>query len=79
MSSHAVRGLFAALGEAPDETLSSYLISILEDADAELVDLVELQDVVSSFSSSFSSLPHSRQRGLLVQLVKQVSKAALFW
>lgn len=78
MSSHAVRGLFAAFGKEPDETLSAYLISILEDAEAELLDLVELQDVVSSFSSSFSSLPQSEQRGLLVQLVKQVNKAALF-
>lgn len=77
MSSHAVRGLFAALGEEPDETLSTYLVSILEDAETELLDLAELQDVVSGFSSSFVSLPHSQQRGLLVQLVKQVSQAAL--
>lgn len=76
MSSHAVRGLFAALGEEPDETLSTYLISILGDAETDL-DLAELQDVVSGFSSSFSSLPDFQQRGLLVQLVKQVSKAAL--
>lgn len=76
MSSHAVRGLFAALGEEPDETLSTYLISILGDAETDLLDLAELQDVVSGFSSSFSSLPDSQQRGLLVQLVKQVSKVA---
>ena len=77
MSSPAVRGLFAALGEEPDETLTTYLISILEDAETELLDLAELQDVVSGFSSSFATLPHSQQRGLLVQLVKQVIQAAV--
>lgn len=65
----AVNGLFAALGEEPDETLSAYLISMLQDEEA--LDFAELKDIVAGFSPSFDALPDSQQHGLLVQLVKQ--------
>ena len=72
----AVNGLFAALGEEPDETLSAYLISMLQDEEA--LDFAELKDIVAGFSPSFDALPDSQQHGLLVQLVKQVSQAYVF-
>ena len=64
------------LGKSLTRPLSLYLISILQDAATESLDLAELQDVVSGFSPSFCSLPYSQQHGLLLQLVKQVSKVS---
>ena len=78
MASSAVKGLFAALGEAPDETLSAYLISTLEDSEAGLNDLAELQDIVAGFLPSFDELPTPQQQGLLVQLIKQVRQKILY-
>ena len=47
MSASAVKVLFAALGEEPDETLTEYLISALEGDEAGSMDLAELLDIVA--------------------------------
>ena len=76
MTASAVNGLFAALGEEPEETLAAYLVSTLQGDEA--LDFVELKDIIAGFSPSFDALPDSKQNGLLVQLVKQVSQAYVF-
>lgn len=69
---HAVNDFFGALGEMPEETLATYLISTLEDSAPDAVDLLELQDIVSGFCPSFYAVPDAQKLDLLSTLVQKV-------
>ncbi len=71
-ASRAVASFYEALGETPEETLSAYLISMLEDSPPNTLDLLELQEIVAGFCPSFDATPHAKKHALLSQLVKQV-------
>lgn len=70
---HAVNDFFGALGEMPEETLATYLISTLEDSAPDAVDLLELQDIVSGFCPSFYAVPDAQKLDLLSTLVQKAT------
>jgi hypothetical protein len=72
-AAHAVNDFFGALGEMPEETLATYLISTLEDSAPDAVDLLELQDIVAGFCPSFDAVPNAHKLALLSTLVQKVS------
>ncbi len=71
-AAHAVNDFFGALGEVPEETLATYLISTLEDSAPDAVDLLELQDIVAGFCPSFDAVPDAQKLALLSTLVQKV-------
>ncbi len=71
-AAQAVNDFFGALGETPEETLATYLISTLEDSAPDAVDLLELQDIVAGFCPSFDAVPDAQKLALLSTLVQKV-------
>lgn len=66
----AVAWFLDTIGEAPDETLNSYLISVLTEPPC--FDMTEMREIVCTFNYEFDQLPGSKQRDLLQTLVKNV-------
>ena len=71
-AAHAVNDFFRALGEVPEETLATYLISTLDNSAPDAVDLSELQDIVAGFCPSFDAVPDAQKLALLSSLVQKV-------
>ena len=76
--SQAVAWFFDQLREAPDETLSQYLITVLTDTESSAVDSLELKEIVAGFSSTFEELPAPKQHQLILRLVDQVISLCSF-
>lgn len=73
-AAHAVNDFFGSLGDIPEETLATYLISTLEDSAPDAVDLLELQDIVAGFCPSFDAVPDAQKLALLSTLVQKVRR-----
>ena len=72
MAALAVADFFVALRETPEDTLSTYLISALEDNTVDTADLLELQDIIASFCPSFEALSDTQKHTLVARLVRKV-------
>ena len=75
LATNAVASFFETLGETREETLSTYLISMLQENKPDALDLPELHEIVAGFCPSFNAVSDTQQHALLSKLVQQVRQA----
>ena len=73
MAQSAIDYLFQSLGEQPEDTLTAYLITLLQENSPDSMELPELQEVIAGFSAAFDELGEAQQLDLLRKFLRQVS------